>query len=592
MSTVLTGQETVAATGRAAAVPQAGRRRLLSRKWRRALVAYAFLLLPVGFYAVFMILPWIQTIVLSFYNWDGIGTKTGAGFSNFAHVFSDPQLRVAVVHAFELMLYFCVIPIVSALFLTALITGPRRPHWTFTRAVLFLPQVLPAVAVAVIWQWMYGENGFINQVLRWVGLGSVAQPWLASFSWAFPAVGLVGSWITLGLCLAFFIAGAQRIPIDLYEAIATDGGGRFRQFLWVTLPHLRGEIVIAATVTAISAMSAVRHRLRHDRGRSGCGLDRPGASHLPARLHVLQRRPGERAGRGALASRARRDHGCSAGRKGAAVTARLEWLGTRAVMCFALLSIVIPLLVIATTALEPPGSLNTGLSWPAHPHWGNFVSAWSVAGFSTLMRSSAIVGVAVVPVGVILATCAGYAFGTIEFPGKRLIFARPNGRSRRSVRGDRHRAVLQLEVGRPDQHLFVYNPATHRRVHALRRLLDAQPLLQHARRTDRSGPDGRCVGLDYPHQGPAAELARAAISTLAVLYFVWTWNQFLLVLIMIQDPSRETAPLGLALFVGQYTTNLPLLSAGTLIVIAPVMIVYMIFQRQFIAGLAHGAIKG
>jgi raffinose/stachyose/melibiose transport system permease protein len=105
------------------------------------------------------------------------------------------------------------------------------------------------------------------------------------------------------------------------------------------------------------------------------------------------------------------------------MTAKLEWLGTRAVMCFAVLSIVVPLLVIATTALEPAGSVNTGLSWPVHPHWGNFVSAWSVAGFSTLMRSSAIICVAVVPVGVVLATCAGYAFGTIEFPGKRVIFA-------------------------------------------------------------------------------------------------------------------------------------------------------------------------
>src|ERR1700729_2857574 len=101
MSTVLTGQKTVPSTGRATAAAQSGRRRRLSRKWRRALVAYAFLLLPVGFYAVFMILPWAQTIVLSFYNWDGIGTKTGAGLSNFAHVFEDPQLRVAVVHAFE-----------------------------------------------------------------------------------------------------------------------------------------------------------------------------------------------------------------------------------------------------------------------------------------------------------------------------------------------------------------------------------------------------------------------------------------------------------------------------------------------------------
>jgi len=203
-----------------------------------------------------MILPWVQTVILSFFNWDGIGAKTAAGWSNYSRIFSDPQLREAVIHSFELMLYFCVIPIVSALFLAALITGLRRPSWTVTRAVLFVPVVLPAVAVAVIWQWMYGQGGFINQFLGWVGLGSKAQAWLASFTWAFPAVGLVGSWVTLGLCLAFFIAGAQRIPIELYEAVATEGGGRFRQFLWVTLPHLRGEVVIAATVTAISAISA------------------------------------------------------------------------------------------------------------------------------------------------------------------------------------------------------------------------------------------------------------------------------------------------------------------------------------------------
>ena len=162
------------------------------------------------------------------------------------------------------------------------------------------------------------------------------------------------------------------------------------------------------------------------------------------------------------------------------MTARIEWLGTRAIMLFAVLSIVIPLLVIATTALEPPGSLNTGLSWPAHPHWGNFVSAWSVAGFSRLMRSSALICVAVVPVGVILATCAGYAFGTIEFPGKRVIFGRLDDRPCGAVRGDSHRAVLQPEVRRPDQHLLVRDPAAHRGVHALRRLLDAQPLRQHA----------------------------------------------------------------------------------------------------------------
>ena len=274
MGTALTRRETVTAGGQpAAAVSRPGRagRGRLSRKWRRALVAYAFLLLPVGFYGVFMILPWVQTMVLSFFNWDGIGAKTSAGWSNYANVFDVPELREAVVHSFELMLYFCVIPIVMALFLTSLITGPRRPPWTVTRAILFVPQVLPPVAVAVMWQWMYGDGGFINQLLHWVGLGSDAQAWLASFSWAFPAVGLVGSWVTLGLCLVLFIAGAQRIPVELYEAIATDGGGRFRQFRWVTLPQLRGEVVLAAIVTAIVALERLRHRLRDDRRRSRRG---------------------------------------------------------------------------------------------------------------------------------------------------------------------------------------------------------------------------------------------------------------------------------------------------------------------------------
>jgi raffinose/stachyose/melibiose transport system permease protein len=223
---------------------------------RTSKIAYAYLALPFAFYAVFMVLPWAQTIYLSFVNWDGVGAKTAAGFTNYVNVLDIPELRQAIIHSFVLMAYFCVIPIIVALFLTALMTGPRRPKWTIVRALLFVPQVLPPVAVGVMWQWMYGDSGFINQALRWVGLARYSQAWLASFTWAFPAVGLVGSWVTTGLCVALFVAGAQKVPVGLYEAVQMDGGGRARQFRWVTLPHLRGEIVIAATVTAISALGA------------------------------------------------------------------------------------------------------------------------------------------------------------------------------------------------------------------------------------------------------------------------------------------------------------------------------------------------
>jgi len=273
------------------------------------------------------------------------------------------------------------------------------------------------------------------------------------------------------------------------------------------------------------------------------------------------------------------------------VTAKLEWLGTRAVMGLAVLSIVIPLLVIATTALEPAGSVNTGLSWPVHPHWGNFAAAWSFAGFSTLMRSSAIVSVVVVPAGVILATCAGYVFGTMDFYGKRLIF----GVLMLGLAVPYEAIVVTLyynlkSVGLTNTYLALILPlvgafmpfgAFWMRNH----FSNTPPALIEAAQMDGASDFTILTKVLLPN-------SRAALSTLAVLYFMWSWNQFLLVLIMIQDPSKETAPLGLALFVGQFTSNLPLLSAGTLIVIAPVMLVYIIFQRQFIAGLAHGAIKG
>lgn len=83
-----------------------------------------------------------------------------------------------------------------------------------------------------------------------------------------------------------------------------------------------------------------------------------------------------------------------------------------------------------------------------------------------------------------------------------------------------------------------------------------------------------------------------AATTLTVLVFMWSWNQFLLVLVMMQDPTMRTAPTGLGLFVGQYGTDIPLLAAASLIVIAPIVVVYLVFQRSFVSGITQGAIKG
>jgi raffinose/stachyose/melibiose transport system permease protein len=109
--------------------------------------------------------------------------------------------------------------------------------------------------VAVIWRMIYApEDGSLNDLLRAVGLGSLARPWLGDFGLALPAVGVIGSWVMYGLALILFMAGVQKIPQSLYDAARVDGAGPVREFFAVTLPNLRGEIAVALTLTTIAAL--------------------------------------------------------------------------------------------------------------------------------------------------------------------------------------------------------------------------------------------------------------------------------------------------------------------------------------------------
>jgi len=93
----------------------------------------------------------------------------------------------------------------------------------------------------------------VNQLLTFFGIPS-NTPWLGDFTWALPAVGLVGTWVMTGLCMVLFLSGVGRIDSDLYDAAKVDGAGPFREFFAVTLPGLRPEFVVATTITIIAAL--------------------------------------------------------------------------------------------------------------------------------------------------------------------------------------------------------------------------------------------------------------------------------------------------------------------------------------------------
>jgi raffinose/stachyose/melibiose transport system permease protein len=217
-------------------------------------VAYLYLIPAFAVYGGFLLFPLLHSGWISFYQWDGLTQGTWTGFSNYADIVRDPEIRSAFLHSGVLILFYSLLPVVIGLMLAALLSRARVRGLTAFRTILFLPQVIATVVVAVIWRWIYAPQGALNQLLHGVGLGRLARPWLGDFTFALPAVGVVGTWVAAGLTMVLFVAGVQKIPTSLYDAARVDGAGPVREFFAVTFPALRNEIAVALTLTIIPAL--------------------------------------------------------------------------------------------------------------------------------------------------------------------------------------------------------------------------------------------------------------------------------------------------------------------------------------------------
>lgn len=235
-----------------------GRRRAHgARRLRQGGVALALVAPAALVYVVFVLRPIVLTLQYSFYDWDGITSSTWVGLANYTRLFRDPVLFGSIVNAFELILYFCIIPVTLGLFTAATIRGFATSRLALvSRTVLFLPQVIPLVAAGIMWSWLMSSQGLVNQFLRLIGLDSLTRAWLGDFDTALPAVGVIGVWVLLGLCMLLLLAGMSKIDPALYEAARIDGAGAVREFFAITLPSVRQEIGVCVTVTVISALAS------------------------------------------------------------------------------------------------------------------------------------------------------------------------------------------------------------------------------------------------------------------------------------------------------------------------------------------------
>ncbi len=205
-------------------------------------------------FTAFMLVPMVHGVYLSLFDWDGLGTGVWVGLDNYVSVLTDPELRAPFWHALVLVVFFSLVPVTVGLLLAALMTRSGSRALGFFRTVIFLPQVVALTVVAVAWRSIFSPQGPLNDLLRAVGLGSLARGWLGDSTFALACVGVVGAWVGTGLCMVLFLAGFSSVGRELFEAARLDGAGFLSELFAISLPALRNEIAVALTLTMVAAL--------------------------------------------------------------------------------------------------------------------------------------------------------------------------------------------------------------------------------------------------------------------------------------------------------------------------------------------------
>lgn len=266
---------------------------------------------------------------------------------------------------------------------------------------------------------------------------------------------------------------------------------------------------------------------------------------------------------------------------------KTERIVNYAVLTVMALLVLFPVVTFVGASLSPDRSGKpAGLS---NLQWGNFVTAWNDAGFARAMTVSLVIAVCVVAGQVLLALLGGFAFGVLGVVGEKVLFP-----------------VVLLGMMISLEAIIV--PLYYQfRTLGLTNSIPGIILINLGmgvpfgifwmRAAFRALPRSAFESAELDGAGPlrllrsmAAPMARPAIYTLILLSFMWTWNDYFLSLVFLHG-SNQTATVALGVFQGKYVTQINLMAAGGLIVAAPVLVLYVLFQRKFISGMLAGAIK-
>ena len=239
--------------GASAAPAGSGRLRLprLSAHAQVLAAAYIAVAPALILFGLFVIIPVLEGLWVSFHQWDGLSPMVWNGLDNYSYVLQDGIFWEAMWHTILFAIVTTVAKNVLGLGLAVLLNRPMRGR-SFFRTVAFVPVLLAFVMIGILWSWIYNPLfGILDQFLRAVGLGFLVQGWLSDPGVALFSIMVVDIWKWTGFHMVVYLAGLQQVPNELLEAAAVDGATNWQRFWHVTVPLLRPVIVFNVLLSVV-----------------------------------------------------------------------------------------------------------------------------------------------------------------------------------------------------------------------------------------------------------------------------------------------------------------------------------------------------
>ena len=215
------------------------------------LTPWLFLLPALLMFALYVLYPIIQSISLSFYEWDGLGEKTWVGLANYTELFDDDNFWTSLKNNVLWLVFFMLAPVIGlaiALFLNQEVMGIR-----LAKSLFFFPFVISQVVVGLVFSWFYDPSfGLLGHVMTFFGMEPMSV--LANENTVTYAIIAAGLWPQIAYCMILYLTGLNGLNPEQIEAARLDNARGFKMLWYVILPQLRPATFIAIVVTVIGAL--------------------------------------------------------------------------------------------------------------------------------------------------------------------------------------------------------------------------------------------------------------------------------------------------------------------------------------------------